>query len=65
MSETHVNSAEDSLRVFQITRVPCVNLAMRGRAWARFACRGPARVRLSPLLFMLFLFLFLPDLGNP
>jgi hypothetical protein len=25
---------------------------------------GPARVRLSPLLFIFFLFLFLPDLGN-
>jgi hypothetical protein len=59
MSETRVNSVEDSLRGFQITRVPCVNMATR----ARFACRGPARVRINPLLFMLFL--FLPDVGNP
>jgi hypothetical protein len=63
MSETRVNSAEDSLRGFQITRVPCVNMATRARARARFACRGPARVRINPLLFMLFL--FLPDVGNP
>jgi hypothetical protein len=34
----------------------------RGRA---FVCLGPARAKLSPILYMLFLFLFLPDLGNP
>jgi hypothetical protein len=34
----------------------------RGRARARFACHGPARAKLSPLLFMLSLFLFLPGL---
>jgi hypothetical protein len=60
MSVRQGNSATDSLRVFQIGRVLCANLATR----ARFACRGPARARLSPLLFMLCLFLFLPDLGN-
>jgi hypothetical protein len=30
----------------------------RGRAQARFACHGPARAKLSLLLFMLSLFLF-------
>jgi hypothetical protein len=63
MSVTQRNSAMTSLRVFQITRVLCVNLTPRGRPRAHFACRGPARARLSPLLFMLSLFLFLPDLG--
>jgi hypothetical protein len=37
----------------------------RGRAWGRFAFRGPSRARLSPVLLMLSLSLFLPDLGNP
>jgi hypothetical protein len=64
MSVRQGNSATDSLRVFQIARVLCANLATRARARARFACRGPTRARLSPLLFMLSLFLFLPDLGN-
>jgi hypothetical protein len=65
VSVTHRNSAHDSLRVFQITKVPCVNLATRAHARARSACSGLARAKLSQLLFMPFLFLFLPDLGNP
>jgi len=36
-----------------------------GRARGRFAYRGPSQARLSPVLLMLSLFLFLPDLGNP
>ena len=36
--------------------------SVHGRA---FACLGPTRIRLSPSLLMLFLFLFLPDLENP
>jgi hypothetical protein len=64
MSVTQKNSAMASFRVFQLSRVLYANLAKRARARARFACRGPARARLSPLLFMLSLFLFLPDLGN-
>jgi hypothetical protein len=38
----------------------------RGRARSRaFACLGPTLAKLSPILYMLFLFLFLPHLGNP
>jgi hypothetical protein len=65
MSVTQVNSVRDSLRVFQMTRDLCAKWTPRARALARSACRGLAQVRLSPLLFILFLFLFLPDLGNP
>jgi hypothetical protein len=61
MSVRQRNSGEDSLRVFQTTRDLCAKWTPR----TRFTCRGPARARLSPLLFMLSLFLFLPDLGNP
>jgi hypothetical protein len=63
------NSGEDSLRVFQTTRDLCAKWTprarARARARARSACRGPVRAKLSPILYMLFLFLFLPDLGNP
>jgi hypothetical protein len=58
MSVRQGNSATDSLRVFQIARVLCANLATRARARSRFACRGPAQARLSLLLFMLFPFSF-------
>jgi hypothetical protein len=61
MSVRQRNSREDSLRVFETTRDLCAKWTLR----ARYACRGSARFRLSPLLFILFLFLFLPDLGNP
>jgi hypothetical protein len=64
MSVRQGNSATDSLRGFQIARVLGAKLAAWARAGAHFACRGLARARLSSLLFMLSLFLFLPDLGN-
>jgi hypothetical protein len=64
MSVTQRNSAMTSLRVSQLARVLCANQAKQARARARFPYRGPARARLSPLLFMLSFFLFLPDLGN-
>jgi hypothetical protein len=41
-----------------------VQRRQRERARARFPVRGPARAGLSPLLFIPFLFLFLPVLGN-
>jgi hypothetical protein len=58
MSETRVNSAGDSLRVIQITKVPCANLATRARADAHFPGLGPTQASFSPLLFIFFLFLF-------
>jgi hypothetical protein len=58
------NSTADSSKVFQITRVPGEKLAERARAGA-FACHGPSRARLSPVLLTFSLFLFLPDFGNP
>jgi hypothetical protein len=46
------NSIADSLKVFQITRVPGEKLAARTRAWARSACIGLARAELSPVLLL-------------
>jgi hypothetical protein len=63
MSETRVNSAEDSLRVFQTARGLYAKWIPRARA-VRFAGRGPTWTELSPLLFILSLFLFLPGLGK-
>jgi hypothetical protein len=60
MSETQINREEDSLMGFQIVRVPYAILSTR----PRFPARGPARAGLSSLLFIPFLFLFLPGLGN-
>jgi hypothetical protein len=54
-------SKEESLRVVRTVRGLCAKTPAR----VCFACRGPSRARLSPLLLMLSLFLFLPDLGNP
>jgi hypothetical protein len=65
MSVRQRNSGEDSLRGFQTTKDLCAKWTPRARARARSVCRGSVRVRLSPLLFMPFPFLFLPDLGNP
>jgi hypothetical protein len=58
MSERRVNSAENSLRFFQITRVPCADPAMWARARARSACHGPTQAKSSPLLFNAFPFSF-------
>jgi hypothetical protein len=55
------NSRKESLRVVQIARGLCAKTPAR----ACFACRGPSRARLSPVLLTFFLFLFLPDFGNP
>jgi hypothetical protein len=40
----------------------CAKMTPRARARARFPVHGPIRAGLSPLLFILSLFLFLPDL---
>jgi hypothetical protein len=37
----------------------------QGRARGHFAYRGPSRAEFIPVLLILFLFLFLLDLGNP
>jgi hypothetical protein len=60
MSVKHRNSVVTSFRVVQIDRDLCAKPPAR----ARFPIRGPARAGLSPLLFIPFLFLFLPGLGN-
>jgi hypothetical protein len=59
-SETQMNSAKGSLPVIQIPKGLYANCPTR----ARFPVHGPARAGLSPLLFILFPFLFLPGLGN-
>jgi hypothetical protein len=64
MSVRQRNSGEDSLLVFQMTRDPCAKWTPRARARARFAYHGRLGLRLSPLLFILSLFLFLLDLEN-
>jgi hypothetical protein len=46
------NSTTDSLKVFQITRVPGEKLAARMRARACSACIGLARAELSPVLLL-------------
>jgi hypothetical protein len=62
MSETQMNREEDSLMVFRIVRVLCAISPEQARA--HLPRDGPNWVRLSPLLFLLFLFLFLLGLGN-
>jgi hypothetical protein len=61
---THGNSDVDSLRVFQMTRDLYAKWTPRARARARFACAWVGLASFSPVLFTLFLFLFLSDLGN-
>jgi hypothetical protein len=60
MSVTQMNREEDSLTVFRIVGVLCAILLAR----ACLPGDGPDWVRLSPVLFLLFLFLFVPGLGN-
>jgi hypothetical protein len=65
LSVTQRNSVADSLWVFQNATVLCANLTPRARAGALSPVRGPTWACFNPLLFTFFLFLFLPDLGNP
>jgi hypothetical protein len=53
--------------LFKLFKMPGVfaQSHQRGRARGRFAYRGPSRARLSPVLLMLSLFLFLLDFRNP
>jgi hypothetical protein len=62
---TQRNSVADSLRGFQIVMVFCANLTPRARAGVLSLVHGPTWASFSPLLFILSLFLFLPDVGNP
>jgi hypothetical protein len=61
MSVTQRNSAKASLRVFQMATVLCANLATRAHASALSPEHGPYWASFSPILFLLSLFLFLPD----
>jgi hypothetical protein len=61
MSVTQRNSVEDSLWGFQIASVLYANLAKRARADALSPERGPHWAGFSQILFLLSLFLFLPD----
>jgi hypothetical protein len=61
MSETQRNSVKDTLRVFLIARGLCAKTPTWARARAHFLVRGPTRAGFSPLLFIPFPFLFLPD----
>jgi hypothetical protein len=58
--ETRQNIAKDSLQVFQIAKVLCAKSPAR----ARFPNGGLTWADLSLSLFIIFLFLFLPGLGN-
>jgi hypothetical protein len=58
-----MNSVQGFLISYSKGRGPLCNLNITG-ARARFPVHGPAQAGLGPLLFILFLFLFLPDLGN-
>jgi hypothetical protein len=53
--------------LFKLFKTPGAFVQSQQRGHARgghFAYRGPSRARLSLVLLMLSLFLFLPDLGN-
>jgi hypothetical protein len=65
MSVTQRNSGEDSLRVFQTTRDLYAKWTPRACAGTLSSVRGSVWASFSPVLFTFFLFLFLPDLGNP
>jgi hypothetical protein len=65
MSVRQRNSEEDSLQFFQTTRDLCAKWTLRVRVGALSPVRGPVWASFSQVLFTFFLFLFLPDLGNP
>jgi hypothetical protein len=65
MSVTQANSAKGSLWVIRTARVLCAKTLVRPRMGALSPVHGPTWASFSPLLFILFLFLFLSDLGNP
>jgi hypothetical protein len=60
----HRNSATTPFQVVQIGRDLCAKTPTRASARACVPIRGPARAGLSLLLFIPFLFLFLPGLRN-
>jgi hypothetical protein len=59
------NSASNSFQVVYNARGLCAKLSVRARARGHFSYRGPSWAEFSPVLLILFLFLFLLDLGNP
>jgi hypothetical protein len=59
-----MNSAQGFLTGYSTAEVLCAKLISWARARARFPVRGLSWAGLSPLLFNLFPFLFLPGLGN-
>jgi hypothetical protein len=66
MSVRQRNIGEDSLRVFfQTIRDLYAKWTLWARAGTLSPVRGPVWASFSPVLFTFFLFIFLPDLGNP
>jgi hypothetical protein len=63
-SETQMNSAQVFLTSYSNSRGPLCKVASAGARGRVFPVRGLARAGLSPLLFNLFPFPFLPGLGN-
>jgi hypothetical protein len=63
MSVTRVNSAQDSSPVIQTVEGLCANSSCERTRGHVLPGHGSFRAELSPLLFILSL--FLPDLGNP
>jgi hypothetical protein len=63
-SETRRNSARDSLPDIQKAEVLYAKLPAQARVRARSPGCGPVWAEFNPVLFILFLFLFLPSLGN-
>jgi hypothetical protein len=64
MSETHVNSAQEFLISYSKGWGSLHKLSTAGARECVLPGRGPNQARLSQLLFIPFLFLFLPGLGN-
>jgi hypothetical protein len=58
---TPLNSVVTPLLVIQKERVVLAKSA-RARAWALFSCSGLTWAGFGPILFIVFLFLFLPEL---
>jgi hypothetical protein len=64
MSVKHRNSVAAPFQVVRIGKDFCAKTPTRAHARAHFPVRGLTRASFSPVLFIIFLLPFLPDLGN-